>query len=94
MIYFIKSARGRIKIGTTIRLKQRLKELETGHGEPLEVLAVAEVAARSKIGSRAGGFPRPRRSMFWPGCWLGIVPRRRPRRKPMSFFCIIGKVNP
>jgi DNA-binding XRE family transcriptional regulator len=42
MIYFIKSARGRIKIGTTIRLKQRLKELETGHGEPLEVLAVAD----------------------------------------------------
>ena len=42
MIYFIKSPDGPIKIGTTIRLSQRLKQLVAYYGEGLEVLAVVE----------------------------------------------------
>ena len=42
MIYFIKSPDGPIKIGTTIRLSERLKELVAEHGEGLEVLAVVD----------------------------------------------------
>ena len=42
MIYFIKSPTGAIKIGTTIRLSQRLKQLAAEHGPGLEVLAVAD----------------------------------------------------
>lgn len=33
MIYFIRSPAGPIKIGTTIRLSQRLKQLAAEHGE-------------------------------------------------------------
>lgn len=43
MIYFIANRdRSRIKIGTTIRLSQRLKQLVAEHGEGLEVLAVRD----------------------------------------------------
>ena len=42
MIYFIKSPQGPIKIGTTIRLTQRLRALASEHGQGLEVLAVAD----------------------------------------------------
>lgn len=42
MIYFIRSRTGRIKIGTTIRLSQRLKQLAAEHGQGLEVLAVID----------------------------------------------------
>lgn len=42
MIYFIRSPSGPIKIGTTIRLSQRLKQLAAEYGEGLEVLAVTE----------------------------------------------------
>lgn len=43
MIYFIRRPDcNRIKIGTTIRLSQRLKQLVAEHGPGLEVLAVAE----------------------------------------------------
>jgi hypothetical protein len=43
MIYFIRSRDGGpIKIGTTIRLSQRLKSLADEHGKDLEVLAIAE----------------------------------------------------
>jgi hypothetical protein len=42
LIYFIRSSNGPIKIGTTIRLSTRLKQLVAEHGEGLEVLAVTE----------------------------------------------------
>jgi hypothetical protein len=43
MIYFIRpKAGGRIKIGTTIRLSERLKQLAWESGEELDVLAVAD----------------------------------------------------
>lgn len=43
MIYFIRPVGGgNIKIGTTIRLSQRLKELTKDVGQALEVLAVVE----------------------------------------------------
>jgi T5orf172 domain len=42
LIYFIKSPDGPIKIGTTIRLSERLKKLAAEYGEGLEVLAVTE----------------------------------------------------
>lgn len=44
MIYFIRAATGEgaIKIGTTIRLSQRLKQLEKEHGVPLRVLGVMD----------------------------------------------------
>jgi hypothetical protein len=43
MIYFIRRPDGGpIKIGTTIRLTERLKQLIAEHGPGLEVLAVAE----------------------------------------------------
>ncbi len=42
MIYFIKSPDGPIKIGTTIRIVQRLKDLIAEHGPGLEVLAVTD----------------------------------------------------
>ena len=42
MVYFIRSPAGPIKIGTTIRLSQRLANLRTQHGPGLEVLAVLD----------------------------------------------------
>ena len=42
MIYFIRSPAGPIKIGVSIRLSQRLKQLVAEHGEGLEVLAVVD----------------------------------------------------
>jgi hypothetical protein len=42
VIYFIRSPDGPIKIGTTIRLTERLKKLAAEYGEGLEVLAVVE----------------------------------------------------
>jgi hypothetical protein len=42
LIYFVRSPQGPIKIGTTIRLSQRLKQLAAEYGEGLEVLAVSE----------------------------------------------------
>ena len=42
MIYFIRSPAGPIKIGTTIRLSQRLKQLVAEHGDGLEVLAIVD----------------------------------------------------
>jgi plasmid stability protein len=42
MIYFIRSPDGPIKIGTTIRLSQRLTQLANEYGPGLEVLAVCE----------------------------------------------------
>lgn len=43
MIYFIKAEHsGRIKIGTTIRLSERLKAITKDAGEPLRILAVVD----------------------------------------------------
>lgn len=42
MIYFVKSPAGSIKIGTTIRLSHRLRQLAAAHGPGLEVLAVLD----------------------------------------------------
>lgn len=43
MIYFIRNSDGsRIKIGTTIRLSERLKQLASEHGDGLQVLAVID----------------------------------------------------
>jgi hypothetical protein len=43
MVYFLRSADGsRIKIGTTMSMAQRLKQLVAEHGEGLEVLAVID----------------------------------------------------
>jgi hypothetical protein len=48
VIYFIKSPDGPIKIGTTVRLSQRLRQLATEHGQGLEVLAVTTGSARDE----------------------------------------------
>jgi Meiotically up-regulated gene 113 len=50
LIYFIKSPSGPIKIGTTIRLSERLKQLAADHGEGLEVLAVVEGSYEAEKG--------------------------------------------
>jgi T5orf172 domain len=50
VIYFIRSPGGRIKIGTTIRLSERLKQLVAEHGEGLEVLAVVEGSYEAEKG--------------------------------------------
>ncbi len=42
MIYFVRSPAGPIKIGTRIRLSQRLRQLASEHGPGLEVLEVAD----------------------------------------------------
>jgi hypothetical protein len=43
VIYFVESSEGlRIKIGTTIRLSQRIKQLRSQFGEGLKVVAVTE----------------------------------------------------
>jgi hypothetical protein len=43
LIYFVESSEGlRIKIGTTIRLSQRIKQLRSQYGEGLKVVAVTE----------------------------------------------------
>lgn len=43
MIYFVESSDGlRVKIGTTIRLSVRLKQLRAKHGKGLKVMAVTE----------------------------------------------------
>jgi hypothetical protein len=42
VIYFIRKPDGPIKIGTTIRLSERLQQLALEYGEGLEVLGVAE----------------------------------------------------
>jgi hypothetical protein len=42
MIYLIQDADGLIKIGTTIRLSQRLKQLKSEHKQHLKVLGVVD----------------------------------------------------
>lgn len=42
MVYFLQAPDGKVKIGTTIRLSQRLKQLAKEHGCELRVLAVVD----------------------------------------------------
>lgn len=64
MIYFLRSPAGPIKIGTTIRLSQRLRQLAAEHGEGLEVLAVLE-GSREVEQALHGRFAHLRRVGEW-----------------------------
>jgi Helix-turn-helix/T5orf172 domain len=46
VIYFVRSPKSLIKIGTTTRLSKRLKQLAAKHGEGLELLAVTKGSFR------------------------------------------------
>lgn len=64
MIYFLRSSAGPIKIGTTIRLTQRLRQLAAEHGEGLEVLAVLD-GSRDVEQALHGRFAHLRRVGEW-----------------------------
>lgn len=62
-VYFLRSA-GLVKIGRAVNVQQRVRELQTGHHRPLEVLAVipAHAALEHAIHER---FARARQSGEW-----------------------------